>query len=254
MFELTGVCFQYGSKKVLDNINLTIKPGDFCGIIGPNGSGKTTLLNIMLGYLKASSGKINFLNKDINKYKIKDMARYVAVVPQNVDIKFPFTCLEVVMMGRRPFKNRLRDLPQQDMDIVYRCMELTDTLQFADCLITEVSGGEKQRVIFAKALAQSPKVLFLDEAFSNMDIYYSVKLLKLLKYLVQKEGLTVVSIMHDLNLVKAFCTSVVMLGKGGLIDYGKVEVVMKPEKIFSLFKIRVAEAGKNGLAVLPELK
>lgn len=253
MFELTDVSFQYGSKKVLNNISLSIKPGDFCGIIGPNGSGKTTLLNIIMGYLKTASGKITFHGKDIGQYKIKDMAQYAAIVPQNIDIRFPYTCLEVVMMGRMPFKNRLRELPKQDLDIVYRCMELTDTCQFANCLITEVSGGEKQRVIFAKALAQSPKVLFLDEAFSNMDIYYSVKLLKLLKHLVQNEGLTVVSIMHDLNLVKAFCNSVVMLGEGDVIDCGKADVVMNPEKIFSLFKIRVAEAGKNGLAVLPEL-
>jgi len=253
MFTLHDVGFQYGSKRVLTNIGFAVEPGEFYGIIGPNGSGKTTLLNIMLGYLKASAGKVEFKQRDITEYRIEDMARYVAVVPQNVEIKFPYTCLEVVMMGRMPFKNRLRDLSPGDMDFIYRCMELTDTLAFADCLITEVSGGEKQRVIFAKALAQSPQVLFLDEAFSNMDIFYSVKLLKLLKEMVAKEGLTVISIMHDLNLVKAFCNSVIMLGKGGLIDFGKADVVMEPEKIFQLFKIRVAEAGKNGLAVLPEL-
>ncbi|WP_041284756.1 ABC transporter ATP-binding protein [Desulfoscipio gibsoniae] len=253
MFKLHNVNFQYGSKIVLKNISFSVEPGSFYGIIGPNGSGKTTLLNVMLGYLKASSGQVEFNHKNILAYRIEDLARYVAIVPQNVEIKFPYTCLEVVMMGRMPFKSRLKDLPPRDMDIIYRCLELTDTLQFADCLITEVSGGEKQRVIFAKALAQSPQVLFLDEAFSNMDIYHSVKLLKLLKKLVANEGLTVISIMHDLNFVKAFCHSVIMLKKGGLVDIGEVEVAMKPEKIFSLFKIRVAEAGKNGLAVLPEL-
>ena len=253
MFKLQNVNFKYNSKKVLDNINFSLEPGGFYGIIGPNGSGKTTLLNVMLGYLRASAGKVEFNRQDIARYRIEDLARYAAVVPQNVDIKFPYTCLEVVMMGRMPFKNRLRGLPPRDMAIIYRCMELTDTLQFADSLITAVSGGEKQRVIFAKALAQSPKVLFLDEAFSNMDIYYSVKLLKLLKELVAGEGLTVISIMHDLNLVKAFCDCVIMLEKGGLIDFGKAGVVMNPERIFSLFKIRVAKAGNNGLAVLPEL-
>lgn len=253
MFKLQNVNFKYNSKKVLDNISFSLESGGFYGIIGPNGSGKTTLLNVMLGYLRATAGKVEFNRQDIARYRIADLARYVAVVPQNVDIKFPYTCLEVVMMGRMPFKDRLRDLPPRDMATIYRCLELTDTLQFADSLITAVSGGEKQRVIFAKALAQSPKVLFLDEAFSNMDIYYSVKLLKLLKELVAGEGLTVISIMHDLNLVKAFCDSVIMLEKGGLIAFGEAGVVMSPEKIFSLFKIRVAEAGNNGLAVLPEL-
>ncbi|MBM7854771.1 iron complex transport system ATP-binding protein [Desulfohalotomaculum tongense] len=253
MILLKNVGFQYGNRKILKNISLSVQKGSFYGVIGPNGAGKTTLMNIITGLRSDFTGRVYIKNKSITEYKIKELARQISVVPQQMDIRFPYTCLEIVMMGRTPYKSRLRALSRRDMGIVRRCMEMTDTIRFADCLITELSGGEKQRVILAKALAQQPEVLFLDEAFSHMDIYYSVKCLNVLKQLVDEDGLTVVCIMHDLNLVSSFCSEVVMLQNGEVVRQGRTETVMKPELIHGTFKIKVAKAGNSGLAVLPEL-
>lgn len=253
MFLVKNLNFAYGTKKILQGINFSIRCGSFFAIIGPNGSGKTTLLNLLSGHLQPVAGEIFFQDKALKSYSIQELGRKIAIVPQDIGIKFPFTCLEVVMMGRTPFKNRMKDLSREDMDIVYRCMEATDTLSFAGSLITEVSGGERQRIILAKALAQTPEVLFLDEAFSSMDIHYSVKALNLLKDLVEQDGLTVVSIMHDLNMADSFSDITLALDQGKLVQCGRTSEIIDPAFIHSLFKINVVKTGARGLAVLPEL-
>jgi iron complex transport system ATP-binding protein len=253
MIKVDNVTFNYAAKPVLKGISLTVGQGSFCGIVGPNGSGKTTLLNIITGQLKAASGTIMLKGRDIGSYRIEELARHIAIVPQNMDIRFPYTCLEIVGMGRTPFKSRLQGLSSEDLTIIENAMRLTDTLDFAGRLVTELSGGERQRVLFAKALAQQPKILFLDESFSNMDIYYSIKCLNLLRELCTSQDLTVVSIIHDLNLVSAFCSDAAVLKAGHLVQYGKAPGVLNPELIREIFNIRVVRAGETGLAVLSEL-
>ncbi len=253
MIKIENVSFNYAAKQVLQNIGLNIRQGSFCGIVGPNGSGKTTLLNIITGQLKAATGNITIKGRDIGSYRIEELARHIAIVPQNMDIRFPYTCLEIVGMGRTPFKTRLQGLTGEDLDIIENAMRLTDTLDFAGRLVTELSGGERQRVLFAKALAQQPEILFLDESFSNMDIYYSIKCLNLLRELCAKQGLTVVSIIHDLNLVSAFCSDAVVLASGRLVNHGPAPVVLTPELIRDIFRIKVMRAGETGLAVLSDL-
>lgn len=253
MIKVEDIQFDYTAKEVLKDISLSIRQGSFTGIVGPNGSGKTTLLNIITGQLKAASGSITIKGRDIGSYKIEELARHVAIVPQNMDIRFPYTCLEIVGMGRTPYKTRLQGLTGEDLDIIENAMRLTDTLAFAGRLVTELSGGERQRVIFAKALAQKPDILFLDESFSNMDIYYSIKCLNLLKELCAKQGLTVVAIIHDLNLASAFCSDAAVLKAGRLVKHGPASSVLDPELIREVFNIKVVRAGETGLAVLADL-
>ncbi|SCM82716.1 ABC-type cobalamin/Fe3+-siderophores transport system ATPase component [uncultured Sporomusa sp.] len=253
MIKVENVSFKYAAKQVLQDISFNIRPGSFNGIVGPNGSGKTTLLNIITGQLTAAAGRISLRGRDIGSYRIEELARHIAVVPQNMDIRFPYTCLEIVGMGRTPFKTRLQGLTGGDLAIIENAMRLTDTLDFAGRLVTELSGGERQRVLFAKALAQQPELLFLDESFSNMDIYYSIKCLNLLRELCVKQGLTVVSIIHDLNLVSAFCSDAVVLAGGSLITHGPAPAVLTPELIKEIFRIRVVRAGETGLAVLSDI-
>ncbi|SMD07243.1 ABC transporter ATP-binding protein [Sporomusa malonica] len=253
MIKVENIQFDYTAKQVLKDISLSIRPGSFTGIVGPNGSGKTTLLNIITGQLKAASGNITIKGRDIGSYRIEELARHIAVVPQNMDIKFPYTCFEIVGMGRTPYKTRLQGLAGEDLEIIENAMRLTETLDFAGRLVTELSGGERQRVIFAKALAQKPDILFLDESFSNMDIYYSIKCLNLLKELCAKQGLTVVSIIHDLNLASAFCSDAAVLKSGRLVKHGPASSVLDPELIREVFNIKVVRAGETGLAVLADL-
>ncbi len=253
MIKVENLQFGYAAKPVLKDISLDIGQGSFCGIVGPNGSGKTTLLNLITGQLTAAAGNISLKGRDISSYRIAELARHIAIVPQNMDIKFPYTCLEIVGMGRTPYKARLQGLTDQDVAIIENAMRLTDTLDFAGRLVTELSGGERQRVLFAKALAQQPEVLFLDESFSNMDIYYSIKCLNLLSELCDQQGLTVVAIIHDLNLVSTFCSEAAVLKAGQLIKHGAAPEVLAPELIGEVFHIKVVRAGETGLAVLSNL-
>jgi iron complex transport system ATP-binding protein len=156
------------------------------------------------------------------------------------------------MMGRTPFKNRMERPTPEDLDIVHRCMESTETLEFADKFITELSGGEKQRVVLAKALAQTPAVLLLDEAFSAMDIHYMVKFLSMARELVYTSGLTVVAILHDLHMASIFSDRVIALDGGRIARFGHTEKVMTPKFINALFRIQVEQVGERGLVVLPK--
>lgn len=251
MLDVKNISFAYGQKMILHKINFSLKKGSFVTIIGPNGSGKTTLLNLLTGHLKPIKGKILLNNKKLDKYTIKELSQKTALVSQDVQIRFPFTCLELVMMGRKPFNRGLQKLRSEDMDIVYNAMELTDTLRFAENPITKLSGGEKQRVILARALAQTPEALFLDEAFSDMDICYSIKFLNILKELVSRKNITVITVMHDPNMVDIYSDIVLALQEGKLVQWGSAREVMQPHTIKELFNIQVKKIGKRGLAVLP---
>lgn len=251
MFKVDNLSFSYDKDRVLNNINFKLNAGTITTIIGPNGSGKTTLLSLMTNNLDKYKGQIFYKTKNIKEYSIKDLSKEMAVVYQNVEIKFPFTCMEVVAMGRAPFSNPMKDLSKEDMDIIYEAMKITDTLEFVDKDITNLSGGEKQRVMFARALAQTPKILILDEAFSNMDIKYTIKFLNLLRDKVEKENITILNIMHDLNLTDIYSDNILALSKGNLIKSGKTQEVMKPEFIKSLFGVNTKKISDRGLAILP---
>ncbi|QEK12821.1 ABC transporter ATP-binding protein [Crassaminicella thermophila] len=253
MYTVKNLCFSYDGKKVLDNVSFSIEQGKLTTIIGPNGSGKTTLLNLITGQLSKYNGEIYFQNKLLESYGVKELSQKIAVISQNVDIRFPFTCMEVVMMGRSPFKSRMKQLSKNDLDVVVRCMEMTETIKFSDTPITDLSGGEKQRVMMAKALAQTPQILFLDEAFSNMDIKYTIKFLNLLRKMIKEENLTVISIMHDLNLTDLFSDRILALKDGKVVKYGKTEQTVTPQLIKDLFGVHIRKNEEKGLVILPTI-
>lgn len=249
MIELFNVCFAYGNKTILHNVDLKLQKGNFYSIIGPNGSGKTTLLNIMTGILKPVSGEVMFNNKPLFKSDFLEFCKRAAVISQDIHFRFPFTCGEIVLMGRTPFNRSFERYKKIDYEIAYGCMEETRTLQFWDTSIMEISGGERQRVILAKALAQTPEVLFLDEAFSSMDISRFIELLSILKKRVINDKLTIVSIMHDLNMAFSFSDRVVAMKEGNIVMYGDTQKVMKPELLNDLFKVKIEHIKDKGLLV-----
>jgi iron complex transport system ATP-binding protein len=251
MFDVQNLWFQYGAAPVLKNMSFSLERGKLYSVVGPNGAGKTTLLNVLTGALKPHQGTIRFLGQTITSYSVEELARYFAIISQRAAIRFPFTCLEIVMMGRNPFAKRLKRLSSKDMDVVHEVMERTDTLRFADTLITEVSGGEFQRVIFARALAQQPTVLFLDEAFSGLDIAHKIRSLKLIRQLVEHERLTVFAIMHDLNFAYAFSDEVLTLKDGELQGFDAPKTLMTSAFIHSVFDIHVDHIEDKGLLVIP---
>jgi len=232
-----GVECCYGSIKVLEDVSLAVKEGDFVGILGPNGSGKTTLLKSISRTLKPHRGTILLNEADIYSLKSGEVAKQLAVVPQDSNIGFSFAALDVVLMGRNPHMTRFQMESGKDMAIAREAMILTNTWQFAERPINELSGGEKQRVIIARALAQEPKILLLDEPLTHLDIINQLEIMDLVKELCVKEKLIVLAVFHDLNLAARYCTSAVMLKKGKIFSAGSVAEVLTSENIKGVFNV-----------------
>ena len=237
LLNVDGVECRYGSIKILENVSLSVKEGDFVGIIGPNGSGKTTLLKSISRTLKPHKGTILLDDKDIYSLKSVDVAKQMAVVPQDNTISFSFTALEVVLMGRSPHLSRFQMETENDMAIARKAMDLTNTWHLAERPVNELSGGERQRVIIARALAQKPKILLLDEPLTYLDIVNQLEIMDLVKSLCVKEGIIVMTAIHDLNLAARYCSTAILLKNRKIFSAGSIEEVLTSENIKSVFKV-----------------
>lgn len=237
MIKTKNIKFSYNKSLVLKDLSLELKPKAFTTIIGPNGSGKTTLMNLLTKNHHCVDGEILIEGKNIKHYTIESIAKTIAVIAQNEQIKFPFSCLEIVMLGRKPHLGRFGKYEDKDFQLVHKMMELTDTLKFVDTPITQISGGEFQRVMLARALAQEPKILFLDEAFSAMDLSYKMNFLKIIKELVVSSNLSVVAVMHDINLAYKFSDDLCILQDGELKIQGNPKDVLTKEVIKDVFNV-----------------
>jgi iron complex transport system ATP-binding protein len=236
--RINDIACRYGSTPVLENITFSAASGDFIGVLGPNGSGKTTLLKSISRVLRPHIGTVYLSEKDVYALSSKEVAKNLAVVPQESVVSFAFSALEIVLMGRTPHLRRFETESAKDLKIAKRAMELTNTWYLADRPINELSGGEKQRVIIARALAQEPKVLLLDEPYVHLDINNQIEILNLIKKLTE-DGLTVISVFHDLNLASAYCDWLILLHEGKIISLGTPEEVLTPEKIKKVYGVDV---------------
>ncbi len=236
--SIQDLSYAYGHQRVLKDIHLSIEQG-FVSIIGPNGSGKTTLMKLICGLLNLQSGSVQVLGRNLKELSNLERARCFTLIQQNQGFPFPFTCLEMISWGRYPHREQLDGLSDADYEVIEDAMRITETLDFKDRLITEVSGGEQQRVMLACALAQQPKILFLDEAFSAVDISYKKDILSKLKKLVEQKKLTVVSIVHDLNVAYRYSDRVILLKDGELVACGCPDEVMNEMTIRQVFQVEV---------------
>jgi iron complex transport system ATP-binding protein len=238
--EVDKLTVAYGDRRVLENVSLTIAPGEFVGLVGPNASGKSTLLRAATRVLRPVSGRVLLDGRDVwREMSLGEMARSVAVVPQDFPVDFPFTVRETVLMGRTPFVGRLRGEQPADLARVRQAMESTETLALSDRLIGELAGGERQRVVLAKALAQDPRLLLLDEPTSHLDLSHQVDILDLLLGLNRGGGLTVVIVLHDLNLAAMYCDRLFLLGGGRLAAEGSPTDVLTPANLRVVYGSRV---------------
>jgi iron complex transport system ATP-binding protein len=233
--EIKDVDAYYGSVKVLEGVNFSAARGELLGIIGPNGSGKTTLLRTIARILKPKTGAILLDSTEVLQMKDKEFSQKFAAVPQDTNVQFDFSALDIVLMGRNPHLGRLELEGEKDIAIARRCMELTNCWQLAERPVTELSGGERQLVIIARALTQEPKVLLLDEPTSHLDINYQIEIMELLKHLTTHEGLIVIAVIHDLNLAAQYCDRLVLLRKGAIIAMGSQYEVLTAENIKTAF-------------------
>lgn len=237
--RLQKVSLGYGHHLVVQDVSFEVKQGEILGIIGPNGSGKSTLIRGISQTIHAISGKIFLNGKDISKFHRLDLARIVAVVPQNPSLPEMFTAEEVVMMGRTPYLGLLRYEGERDKEIVRKAMVNTHTLELANRRVGDLSGGERQRLVIARALAQEPKVLLLDEPTAHLDINHQIEILNLIRKLCYDEFLITVMAVHDLNIAAQYCSHLVMLSNGRVFCEGTPREVIRPENIREVYGANV---------------
>ncbi len=235
--ELKNMHFGYEAVELFSDFSLAVTEGEFFGVIGPNGAGKTTLLRLMAGILKPRMGDITIFDKNIKSLSRIEIAKLVGFVPQESFFAFDFTVFEVVLMGRHPYLKRFQRPKSDDVHFALEALEFTDTLQFKDKSINRISAGEKQRVILARTLAQGPKILLLDEATAHLDITHQLAVLNILNRLNRK-GITVVFLVHDLNLASSHCSRILLLDRGRSVACDTPEKVLRPELIEQVYKVK----------------
>jgi iron complex transport system ATP-binding protein len=237
VIETQDIVFGY-DQPLFDRLNVTIERGEFVGLVGPNGSGKTTFLNLLTRVLKPLSGRILIDGADIHSLSARELARKVAVVPQESTIIFPFTVSEVVLMGRAP---HLRSMLEKDVDfeIVEEAMEMAGVAHLAGRPITQISGGERQGVIIARALAQRPSILLLDEPTAFLDIKHQVDIYDILTRLNREQKITIVAVSHDLNLASHYCERILVFKRGELKYDGKPAAAITPEIVREVYEADV---------------
>ena len=232
--SLKNLEFSYSSNGKgfsLKKISLNIPSGSFSALIGPNGSGKTTLLRLLCHSLKPSGGDICLGGKPIHDFSPKERAKIMAVISSEQYFEFPFLVRDVVAMGRYPHLGRLEKVSNKGWDLIEEAMEKTKIKAFENRPISNLSSGERQRVLIARALAQKPSILMLDEPNAHLDINHLIEIFKLLKTLNQEENLTSVVVLHDLSAAAAFCQTVILMHQGQLIQSGKPAEVITEENV-----------------------
>lgn len=233
LLEAKNISFVYPTREILNGVNIAVRQGQFVGIVGSNGCGKSTLLKIIYRVLKAKSGQVIYNGKDIQKYTLKEMARKIAVVGQFNDTTFDTTVLDVVLMGRLPFKARWQSFDQKDYQLALASLEKVDMLRYQDKSLSTLSGGEKQRIFLARALTQQPELIILDEPTNHLDIRFQLEILKIVKSL----GIGVLATMHDLSLIANFCDYIYALKDTKMHSSGKPIELLTPENIKTIFGV-----------------
>lgn len=240
MIRVEGLAFAYNREPVLSGVDLEVKEGEILGVLGPNGCGKSTLLRLLRGLLTPTSGRVSWTGVPVREISRRDMARRVAVVPQSAPIPFPYRVRELTSMGRFARRRGLGGLTAEDRVAVDRALTVTDTLHLADRSVTSLSGGELQRVLTARALAQETPTLLLDEATSHLDLDHRLQMADLILRLNRQRGTTVIQVSHDLDLAAETSHRVLLLAaEGRPAALGPPEQVLTPETLRRVFRVDV---------------
>ncbi len=234
-----NISFSYSGTPTLKDIDFALARGALRALLGPNGSGKTTLLKILTGILPPARGAVKYQGAVLKTMTRREIAQCIALVPQELNLQFGFTVRQMVMLGRTPHASALGGPSKRDRAIVQDVMEMTEIGAMQDRVITELSGGEQQRVVIAMALAQEPQVLLLDEPTVHLDINHQIEILDLVRKLNRERGLTVLATMHDLNLAALYFDDLVLLERGRIVAQGAPPEVLNAERIREVFNAKV---------------
>ena len=242
MLRAHEVSFAYssdrtGAQLVLDRVSVGVDRGDVVGLLGPNGSGKTTLLKILAGMLRPRSGRVTLDGEPLEALTRRALARHIAVVPQETHSTFDFSVLDIVLMGRYPHLGAFALEGRDDLEIARAALAATDTTALETRTFATLSGGEKQRVVIASALAQASAVLLLDEPTSSLDLAFQLEIASLLRRLNHDRGATILVSTHDLNFAAALCTRIVLLKHGRTIADGDTRSVLTAANIRAVYEV-----------------
>jgi iron complex transport system ATP-binding protein len=249
MLDVNNIHFSVDDKKILDGISAHFEPGKIHGIIGPNGSGKSTLLKNICRVWEPQSGSIVINGKDSSKIPRKELSTLVTLVPQNTTIGFPISVFDIVSMGRNPHLGRFEGVRQKDREIIERALQQTNIYALKDRNINELSGGEGQLAIIARAIATEASLILLDEPTSELDVKHTLEIVKIL-FEFKEQYKTILVAIHDLNLARRFCDTISILCRGKLFYSGAPEDAFSEENIKQVFQVHVREYKHNDTTFL----
>ena len=226
ILEINNISLNYRDKLILDDVSFSVDTGEFFVIIGPNGAGKTSLLKVLSGLEKTHQGKVDVSGKSISAYSRRNLSQVMAIVPQQIEVGFPFSVTETVIMGRTPHLGLLGMEGKEDFNIARESMEFTDVAHLADRKLHQLSGGELQRVIIARAICQQPKIILLDEPTTALDPAHQLKVMDLMEKFRSENKITIIMVSHDLNLAAMYGDRLLLLKDGKIVQTGDPKTVL----------------------------
>ncbi len=252
MIEVNKLSCSYGAEPVLRDLDLNLPEAGFTVLVGPNGAGKSTLVYALLGFLKAQSGEIRLFGKPLQEFKRPELARLIAFIPQESVFQFDYPVRDIVLMGRYPYLGLMQSWLPSDFAAVDRVLEQLQLQGLADRFYSQLSGGEKQRVLIARALAQDTRYIFLDETLSQLDINHQIEIMGILGGISKTSGKGILLISHNLNLGANFGDSMVFLAGGRILGHGAPETMMQPALLQQLFGLSL-QTLRNPASGVPNL-
>lgn len=252
MLSFSHAAVGYGDKIVLNDVSFEISKGEYVALIGSNGTGKSTLIKCVSGLLPLAGGEVQICGKNLTSLKPKERAQMVAVVPQSYYVDYDFTVEDIVMMGRNPYIDFRHRESKEDREIAERAMKMTKTDVFKGRYYNELSGGERQRVILARAITQQPDIILLDEPTSALDLHHQIEVMELIRELNEKEHITVMAVLHDINLASRFCSRIVILKDGKVKADGTPQEIVNRDEMESLYNMKLL-IKNNPLLAKPEI-
>ena len=235
--RIDNLTFAYDSRVIFNDLSVSFPQGGFCSVLGPNGSGKTTLLKCIVGLLKPDSGMITLDGKPLADYKMMDLARTIAYVPQYQDIVFDISVFDYVLLGRNPYQTPWEMQRPEDKEVVEEALNKCNVWGFRDRLLQALSGGERQRVMVARAMAQQTGIMLLDEPLANIDITHKFGIMDILQELNEEQGVSILIILHDLPIAKTYSKQILLLKEGNVLQYGDQNAVLTEENIRNCFDL-----------------
>jgi len=253
MIKISGLTFGYGRKPIFNNLSCEWsfdQDNRVLALVGPNGCGKSTLLKIVAGHLNNTSGDILIDDQHTHKIPSKERPKLLGMIQQNAKFDFPFSCFDTVLMGRYAHKGEFEDYRSIDVETSLDALKEVGMDHLASQKVTEISGGEFQRVLIARTIAQGPKLILLDEAFSAMDIKHKQDAIEMLKRHAKDKNAYIVMVVHDINLAYKYADKVMMMRDGEIVHHGKTQETINEETIYSIFDVKMKKIEDEGFLLI----